>query len=250
MKFCKILLFVILISFITTSCEKSKDTQIKEFITQYYKSFGKLSYTNPNISSTSAEKTGENEITIRFYITPIEDSLASKIFKESLPEMVGLAFSEERMTSKLANKGITFKVRVLNDAGQKLFLSRSYNKSSFDSIKANFAKIQSPNHDDLDDLRKYVYVLKQKLPLKNTEKGITLVNIDINSNKNLIYTARVNDDRLEVGDISKKNLLEDKKLSPLFKRALTKGIRHIIYRFEDNNGNTLKDIIIESRDFY
>lgn len=234
---------------ILQSCEKSKEVQMQEFVSQYYKSFGILSYTNPYISSTSAEKTAENEITIRFYVIPIKDSLQGKFFKESLTEMLGVAFADQKSAKKLASKGVSFRIRVLDDAGQKLFLSKTYNKNSFDSIKVRLEKQKSPINDEFGEMRELVFVLNQKLPLRDEEKGISLMKIDIDEAKNLIYTVKVdNEVILEENKIIKRELLRDEKLRPIFKRTLNKGIRHVIFRYENRDGKLIKLVGINPSD--
>lgn len=232
------------------SCQKSLDHRMVQFISEYQNAIGPLTRNNNYISSSSAEKSAADEITIRFYLKEQSgEDLGLEMVKKSLPQVIATALNKEKIGQDLINDGVKFRIRIVDEKGKKVFYSETFDKNNIPKETAsNFAT--SKNNDQ--ELQQILEIFNKNLPITDSESGIKVMKIALGTNQDIIYTAVVPDDFKEAmktegaKEMMKEEMLRDPQIKMLLSRSHELNITKLTYHYKDEKGNLLNDVTISS----
>ncbi|GEM_PF-709060 len=246
-----ILLLIFAISL--TACKKSADSKINEFIQGYNSATANISRNNPVIASSSAEKTGPNEITISIKTTTGSDEMESQLMKSSFPQLIGQLLNSSSPKSNLMDEGINFKVNVFDKNGNKL-VSQALDKNTIGKSSLNvenFANGNSPSQSELNEL---LSVFNKNLPITDPSTGIKILKMEAGSENDIVYHAEVPDELKEVlkmdgaKQLMKDEMLRQPQLRQILSQTSKLGIDKLRYLYKDKAGNLIEEITLNQSD--
>jgi hypothetical protein len=119
------------------SCTKSKAEQMNEFVNIYNTSIASSSLNNFS-TTTSAEISGENEITIEL-ISKRDNDIENQLLSSSMPDVLEVALEQEPICKDLIATGVQFKIEVIDNNG-KIVNSKKLNLSNKTSTSDSLSK--------------------------------------------------------------------------------------------------------------
>lgn len=243
-----VLLFFILIAF--SSCKKSLDHRMVQFVSEYQNAIGPLTRDNNYISSSSAEKSGADEITIRFYLKDqAGEDIGLEMIKKSLPQVMAKALNKEKIGQDLVNDGVKFRIRVVDEKGKNVFYSETFDKNNIP--KDDPANLLSTKNQD-GEISQVLEVFNKNLPIIDPETGLKITKIELGKNQDIIYTAIVPNELKEAmktegaKEMMKEEMLRDPQIKMLLSRSHELNITKLSYHYKDEKGNLLSEVTISS----
>jgi len=231
------------------SCEKPLSTKISEFVSLYNSSTKQVA--NPVLEDTSAEKTGDKEITIRLYVSIAKDDPQLEMIKVPLAQSIAVALNSEKSINELVEDGVNFKIKVIDKDGQ-LQYTEIYDKSKFQSLGK--IDLNPETGTSTEDLNKILDIYNKNLPQEDPSTGIKITKIEAGNNHDIIYSAEVPDELKEVLKLNnaktlmKDEMLRQPQIQNIFSSVSELGIDKLRYLYKDKNGNTVSEIVLSKED--
>ncbi|WP_316803091.1 hypothetical protein [Pedobacter nototheniae] len=257
-RFRSAILVIAFLQILLVSC-KSTSSKMNSFVLSYNAS----AKPNSIVYSSNAEALYDKKIirikiVTNYSLEDVKDGIVDKF----LPTLFIQLLAGEDLAQELINEeGVNFEV--------SFFTLRLSEFSNIVVDKKKLAELEKDakgkiNVDGLlnsagntsnSKIKSMLSALNQNLPIKDKNTGLTILKIDINAANELIYNISVPNilaDKIkgkDAAEVLKDDILRSGKTKQLLTGVKDLGINTIKYKYEDEKGNALNEVVLSERDF-
>lgn len=183
---------LLVLAFSLLACKKSSDTQINEFITGYNSAVATRLQGNPAVKSSSATKSGPNEVSISMQLNSEKDDMETELLKKSFPQILGQIISSMPNGSKF-NDDIDIKFILFDKNGNQISSDKiDKNAKQFKDVDvANLGKGQMLSKGQLNEM---LDVFNKNLPMTDPSTGLKVLKMEAGNDNDVMYSVEVPQD--------------------------------------------------------
>jgi hypothetical protein len=252
----RLLFLCILAAQLLVSCG-TKESRMQDFINEYNTLAPMIQASNQSIKGTLAKMKGPDKIELVFnYDIPFDESYKAT-YAQIAPSMLANVFKGQPKLAKLLDDGVTFDV-VMTAADDQVLAELQLDKAKVDAMiqkqngDAGSTSITTGGKDE--QLQSMLAIMNKNLPIVDKQAGTKITKIDINENKELVYTVEVSKALANVikseaaKQVMKENIMRNDGLKIVFNGVERYGVAAVRYLYIDQSGKTASDILIKRSD--
>lgn len=252
---CTLLLFLA-ISQLLVSCG-TKESRMQDFVNEYNTSAPMIMAGNQTIKGTSAKIKDQNRIELVFnYNIPFEETYKTT-YSQIAPSLMANVFKGQPKLQQLLDDGVVFEV-IMTASDNQVLVQMDLDKAKVDAMMkeqngdSGPISITTGTHDE--QLQSMLKIMNKNLPIVDKQAGTKITKIDINENKELVYTVVVDKALADAiksdaaKQIMKESIMRNEGLKVVFSGTSKYGVTAVRYLYVDDSGKTVNDIMIKQSD--
>jgi len=217
------------------SC-KSKEQKLYEFVNRYNQALGLGGFPSAVGSSKAIYKDG-NEVIVELELNFLKDDLQATMIEKTAPDILFNIIKAIPEGHDLFNEGVKFNLQLFDKKHVK-FADTILSKHTFKNI------------DVKDDIGSVLAMLNRKMPVVDPESGISLLQVTLDKNKEVVYTYQYPEDLIKVLDVIDTELMLKQNIAnnPIFKEMLSSGaaqhVNKVAFVIVDKDRKEVKKVSI------
>ena len=178
-------IYLFVVCLFVFSC-KSKEQKLNDFVFKYNQVLSDGGFPSAIGTSKAIYKNGE-EVIIEMQLNFLKDDLQATMLEKTAPDIFFKIIKAVPEGQSLFNEGVKFNLQ-LYDRSRLRFADTILSKQTFKSMDVK----------EKDDMGSMIAMLNSKMPIVDPESGISVLQIALDKNKEVVYTYQYPEDLIKV----------------------------------------------------